>query len=107
MDSESAYLAELLARIEAEHVRTLTAHDYPTDPDGADSDETWHRLQTAIGESKNPASVGYKVRRAYIGLLRLREVRNMLDAIEGPWESAHAARAVRHALAARGENALS
>ena len=98
MGKQRAYLDAHLDRIERTLIETVTKHDYPADTDALSLDETWSRLQEAIRESENPSGVGVRVRRAYAGLLRLREVRQSLDRIDDDRYAAHAARAVRHAL---------
>lgn len=96
--SEREYLENRLAASEADFLRTLEKHGYTTDLAAFAAGDAWDRLQREVRQSTSPSSSGYRVRRALIGLLRLRELRAALDTIEDAAAAEYASRAVRQAL---------
>ena len=96
--SEREYLENRLATSEADFLRTLEKHGYTTDLAAFAAGDAWDRLQREVRQSTSPSSSGYRVRRALIGLPRLRELRAALDTIEDAAAAEYASRAVRQAL---------
>lgn len=100
-DGEQQYLEERLTRIESEFRRTLEKAGYSTDPDALGQETWWRKLQADIEASRTPYAPGDRARRALAGLLRVRQLRELLAACDKEALS-DMARAVRYALSIGG-----
>ena len=90
---EWKYIDDLLDRIEAGFLTTLQDQGFPSDPSPLWADAAWRRLEQALRKSRSPSDPGPRVKRALIGLTRVRLLRDsLMDANETT------CRAVRYAL---------